>query len=302
MLQYDVPEYKKIRVIVDTDAACEADDPFAIAHALMSKKFDVKAIFAEHFGDKGTVQRSMREIETVLSCMEMDVPHFMGEDGPLSMVQDTPLSEAGEFLIREAMKEGEKPLFVLCLGAITNVARAMQACPEIKDRVTLVWIGCQDMDHPNPAFREFNSGNDIEAANFVLGSGAQVWLLPVTVYGKMRIGLAEIQRRIYPCGKIGRHLFEQMAAYNNGPYAGWTAGESWSLGDNPAVGVALDPACGSFSLRHAPTVNPDTTCTENPAAPVIRVYERVDSRFVLEDMMSKMELLYGPEKSKGNSR
>lgn len=296
MLQYDVPEYKKIRVIVDTDAACEADDPFAIAHALMSKKFDVKAIFAEHFGGKGTVQKSMQEIETVLACMDRDVPHFMGEDGPLSMAQDAPLSEAGEFLIQEAMKEGEKPLFVLCLGAITNVARALQICPQIREKMTVVWIAGQDMDRPNPAFREFNSGNDIEAANYVLQSGVELWLIPITAYGSMRIGLAEIQKRIYPCGKIGKHLFEQMVAYNCGPYAGWTAGESWSLGDNPAIGVALDPACGSFSLRHAPTVNPDTTCTENPVAPVIRVYERVDSRFVLEDMMCKLEILYGLEK------
>lgn len=296
MLQYDVPEYKKIRVIVDTDAACEADDPFAIAHALMSKKFDVKAIFAEHFGEKGTVQRSYGEIETVLSCMEKEVPHFMGEDGPLSMVQDAPLSEAGEFLIREAMKEGERALFVLCLGAITNVARALQICPQIREKMTVVWIAGQDMDRPNPAFREFNSGNDIEAANLVLQSGVELWLIPITAYGSMRIGLAEIQKRIYPCGKIGRHLFEQMVAYNGGPCAGWTAGESWSLGDNPAIGVALDPGCGSFSLRHAPIVNPDTTCTENPAAPVIRVYERVDSRFVLEDMMCKLEICYGPGK------
>lgn len=38
-LQYKVPEYKRIRVIIDTDAACEADDPFAIAHALLCEKY-----------------------------------------------------------------------------------------------------------------------------------------------------------------------------------------------------------------------------------------------------------------------
>lgn len=38
-LAYDIPEYKRIRVIIDSDAACEADDPFAIAHALMSKSW-----------------------------------------------------------------------------------------------------------------------------------------------------------------------------------------------------------------------------------------------------------------------
>ena len=34
-LHYHVQEYRKRRVIIDTDAACEADDPFAIAQALM---------------------------------------------------------------------------------------------------------------------------------------------------------------------------------------------------------------------------------------------------------------------------
>ena len=61
-LQYEVPDYKKIRVIVDTDAACEADDPFAIAHALLCKKFEVKAIFAEQFGTPETTAQSFREI------------------------------------------------------------------------------------------------------------------------------------------------------------------------------------------------------------------------------------------------
>ena len=40
-LTYCVPENKKIRVILDSDTACEADDPFAIAHALMSPKLIV---------------------------------------------------------------------------------------------------------------------------------------------------------------------------------------------------------------------------------------------------------------------
>ncbi len=34
-LLFDVPQYKKLRVIIDTDAACEADDPFAIAQTLI---------------------------------------------------------------------------------------------------------------------------------------------------------------------------------------------------------------------------------------------------------------------------
>ena len=60
-LLFDVPEYKKIRVIVDTDAACEADDPFAIVHALLSPKLIVKGIIAEHFCENGSVEKSFKD-------------------------------------------------------------------------------------------------------------------------------------------------------------------------------------------------------------------------------------------------
>ena len=69
---FDIPDYKKIRVIVDTDAACEADDPYAIVHALLSPKLIVKGICAEHFVEEGSMQRSYEEICTIINAMEAD--------------------------------------------------------------------------------------------------------------------------------------------------------------------------------------------------------------------------------------
>lgn len=292
-LLYEIPEYKKLRVIIDTDAACEADDPFAIAHALMSKKLDVKAIFAEQFGTPETAKKSYDEIITILKAMDISVPVFMGEEGKLSDVEGKEISPAARYLIDEAMKADEKPLLVLCLGAITNVVSAMKACPDITSRITVVWIAGQNLDDPNPNIREFNSGNDIDAANYIMSSGVDLWLIPINVYGTMHIGLAEIQRRIYPCGEIGKHLFENMISYNMSEHAGWTAGESWSLGDSPAVGVALDPNCGQYVYREAPIFNEDTTYRFEAGRPMIRVYTSINSRFILEDFISKLEILYG---------
>ena len=56
---FDVPDYKKIRVIIDTDAACEADDPFAIVHAILSPKLIVRGIVAEHFARPDSLERSV---------------------------------------------------------------------------------------------------------------------------------------------------------------------------------------------------------------------------------------------------
>ena len=292
-LLYEVPDDKKLRVIIDTDAACEADDPFAIAHALMSRKLVVKAIFAEQFGAPETTRLSYNEIVTILDAMNLEVPVFMGEEGKLSDVEGKEISPAAQFLIEEAMREDSKPLFVLCLGAITNIASAIRVCPQIVKNMTVVWIGGQSPDHFAKGHREFNAGNDIEAVNLVVSSGVEFWQIPNNVYATMQIGLAEIQKKIYPCGKIGKHLFENMIHYNMSEYAGWTAGESWSLGDSPAVGVALDPNCGQYTYREAPVFEEDTTYRFEAGRPMIRVYTSINSRFILEDFIAKLQLLYG---------
>ena len=119
---FEIPDYKKVRVIIDTDAACEADDPFAIVQALLSPKLIVKGIAAEHFAQENSMERSFEEIRTILDLMDMDVPVFKGQKGPLK--DDGELSEASETIIAEALREDSKPLFILCQGAITNLPQA----------------------------------------------------------------------------------------------------------------------------------------------------------------------------------
>lgn len=292
-LAFEVQKSKRLRVIVDTDAACEADDPFAITHALMSPKFVVRAIFAEQFGSPETTKKSYQEIQTVLSAMSLSVPVYMGAEGSLADTKEKKISPASTFLIEEAMRDDDIPLFVLCQGAITNVASAIQECPEIVSRMTVVWIAGHEYGHKKAPFREFNSGNDIPAGNIVLGSGAEIWLIPSNVYCTMLIGIAELQKRVYPCGNIGKHLFEQLVQYNASEYAGWTAGESWSLGDSAAIGVALNPDCGRYEYKEAPIMNEDTSFSYEAGRPLIRVYQSIDTRYVLEDFIAKLELLYG---------
>ncbi|MCR5596310.1 MAG: nucleoside hydrolase [Lachnospiraceae bacterium] len=286
--EYEVPDHKKIRVIVDTDAACEADDPFAIVHALLSPKLIVKGITAEHFKEKGSMESSYREIETILTIMDMEIPFFRGQDGPLD--EDDRVSEASQFIVEEARKEDDKPLFILCQGAVTNVAKAILTESGIKDRMSVIWIGTHGEGPIKAPFSEFNAANDIEAANILLQSGVRLWLVPSSVYSTVNIGISEIQRRIRPCGNIGEHLFDNLIRYNMLEGAGWTQGESWSLGDSPAIAIAINPGCGRYYETKAPLVLPDTSSAVKEDNPVIRIYKDVDSRYILEDLIAKLEL------------
>lgn len=289
-LLYEVPDFQKKRVIIDTDAACEADDPFAIAHALMSKKLIVKGILAEHFVVPDSMEKSYEEICTVLDCMNLQVPVLRGEPGPIATSDGQ--SEATSFLIQEAMSDDSHPLFILCMGAITNVAAALCRCPEIASRMTVIWIGGQNPDNHSPKFWEFNAGNDVDAVNIVIDSGVEFWQVPNNVYGTMHIGFAELQQKVAPYGRIGAHLVENMFQFNLSENAGWTAGESWSLGDSPTVGIVLEPNCGSSVEREAPVFLPDTSYEFVPGRRKIRVYTSINSRFILEDFMCKLQLLY----------
>lgn len=291
---YKVLDYKKIRVIVDTDAACEADDHFAIVHALLTQKFIIKGINATQFcgsNEDDSVNRSYNEINKLLELMEIDnVNVYRGLPYALKNESDYIENEASDFIINEAMRDDEHPLFIFCQGAVTNLANALLKKPEIAERMTCIWIG--GAAYPNGGW-EFNLMNDRHAANVVFRSGIELWQVPMNCYAKMRVSYAELQTKVYPCGNIGKYLFEQMQAYGTSECACWTMGESWSLGDSPAVGLALDFCIGDYDEKEAPIADENGNYIGTVPNRTIRVYKYVDPRFILEDMFAKLKIFYG---------
>ena len=51
--------HSRRRVIINTDAKNEADDQYAIVHALLSPSLDIRGLIAAHFG----TSRSNRSME-----------------------------------------------------------------------------------------------------------------------------------------------------------------------------------------------------------------------------------------------
>jgi inosine-uridine nucleoside N-ribohydrolase len=160
--------------------------------------------------------------------------------------------------------------------------------PAIADRLTAVWIGGGAW--PNGE-TEYNLGNDIHAANVVFGSTIPLWQVPRNVYGKMRVSLAELKRRVEPCGAIGRYLYRQLVETNerwaNNPR--WPKGEMWTLGDSPAVGLLMHDQPYDYDWKPAPRVSSDMTYVHQQTERRIRVYRDIDVRFILEDMYAKLE-------------
>jgi purine nucleosidase len=134
---------RQVRVIVDTDAACEADDQFAIVHALLTPKLDVRGITAAHFGEMfgpsaAGQDSSFAEAVHIVSLVGSEVRVVRGA---YRAIPDdvTPVdSEAARFIVDEAMRSDERPLFVLNQGPLTNLASAVLMEPSIASRLTAV--------------------------------------------------------------------------------------------------------------------------------------------------------------------
>ena len=213
---YPIPEEKKVRVILDTDCACEADDPYAIVHALLSPKISVTGICAEHFADRfgpDSMEESYREILHVLDLAGLNgqVPVFRGSPCALSDETTSSPSPASQFIIQEALRDDPRPLFIAGQGALTNVASALLEKPEIADRFTLVWIG--GGTYPDGE-SEFNAENDIAAANVLFGSAVELWQVPKNLYSKMTVPFSVLHEKVAPCGEIGQYLFQRVIDTN----------------------------------------------------------------------------------------
>ena len=294
------PPAARLRLIVDTDAKNEADDQFAIMHHLLTPMFDVLGIVAAHFEQKAgyagtSMEASYREIEHLLHLAQMDdVPYFRGCAAPLMSVRAAPGSEGATFIIREARKGGR--LYVAVQGAMTNVAAALNAAPDIAPNLVVLWNG----GGPYPAGRpEFNVMQDPDAVRAVLESPAEVWQTDQSVYCSLEVTLAELKSRVYPCGKLGRYLYEQLERENHAEYNPdflLRTGENWVLGDNTTAAVLLmNRFRGNWRMEHAPILKEDLTYQMNPGGKMIRVYDSIDVRMTLEDLFAKLALAYEKE-------
>lgn len=305
----EFPTDKTIRVIADTDCNCECDDQFCIAHMLMTPRFDVRGIIAEHYNEENSEKKSYEEIQRITELMGLkdEVNVFHGAKAPMKDESVPVDSEGARFIIEEAMREDERPLFVCGQAAATNVASAYLLEPKIAEKIVVIWIGGRG--YPLGGF-EFNQNNDLNAARTLFQSELELWQVPMNVYTTMKVGFFELLNQVYPYGDIGRYLVEHTMEVSGGisdkvigsrgremsKGAAITSfgGELWSLGDSVCVGLMMNNTLGNFHMQEAPCGLTDDGNYEfsKPGNRKIRVYDSVDNRFIIRDMFEKFQFYF----------
>lgn len=285
------------RIIINTDAKNEADDQFAIVHALLSPTLDVRGIVPAHFGTRRTnesLRESREEVDLLLRLMGREGQYVVADGAPHKLPDEqTPVPSAGSRLIIEESKKDEGTLYVAFLGPLTDMASAILQDPEIQDRdVVVVWIG--GPPHGGviaPSHIEFNLSNDIESANVVMDSRIAVWQIPSTVYSMVSVTHLELENRVAPLGELGAYLTQQVIDFN--ATVENLAMDFRSLGDSPAIGAVMNPRGGVWRSFPAPRYDGEgQMLSPEPGRREIPVCESIDVRWLLEDMFHKLRVFH----------
>jgi purine nucleosidase len=248
------PKDKQLRVIIDTDARNEIDDIWAIALAVLCpERFHIEGFVAANYdnenpgGGPASVETSVRAIEVVLEKAGLSGKFPIKRGSPPMRYQFEPSeSEGVDFIIEKAMASSpEDPLWVIGLGAATDIASAYLKEPRIAERIMVFWHFRTEW--PKRCWN-FNVIGDVRAARIVFHSDMPFVLFDTGTY--LTCPMEESARWVdyNPLGRF-LHEFRLQHQWFQSPKKGF-----YDLGD---IAALVEPSLATWEAVDCPEVNWD---------------------------------------------
>ena len=278
-------------MVLDTDTFNEVDDQFAVVQTLLSpERLKLEALYAAPFSnhlaataEKG-MELSFEEILRLLALLKEPAEGrvFRGSRHYLLDGETPAESEAAHDLVARALSSEDEPLYVVAIGAPTNVASALLLEPRIVHHIVVVWLGGHGL-HWGSA-HEFNLQQDLAAVRLLLSSGVPLVLVPCKgVASHLTTTVAELEHYLGGHGDVSEFLIGRFKSHDKNRY-GW-AKELW---DMAPVAWLLNDTWVPSSLEPTPGLNDDLTWRLGEYAHKVRAATYVDRNAVLADFFHKL--------------
>ncbi len=245
------PAEQQLRALIDTDAANEIDDLYAIALAVASPgRFAIEGFVATHFAQKAgpeSIVQSQRAIHEVLSAAGVDGRYAVKLGGNPMAYRSVPSESEGVDFIIERAHHGDAahPLWVIGLGAATNLASALVKDPTIAPKVRYVFHARSPETWPTRSV-QFNVSGDINAARVLLAS--RVPLVWFDTGAELTAPMAETADRLGGTA-LGRFLHQYR---NRNPYFARADKGFFDMGD---IAWLIAPGLCASAAVAAPAMN-----------------------------------------------
>lgn len=284
----EAPQGKK-RVIIDSDAYNEIDDQFAIIYAMLSLDEDeLISIYAAPFfneksnGAEDGMEKSYDEILRIMKLFGSNMPVYKGSKNFMTQKEAAVPSAAAEHLIKTARQmPADEPLYVVAIGAITNIASALLQAPDIADKLVVLWLGSNAL-HLNDQ-NEFNLRQDTLAAQVVFDSGVPLVIAPcLGVSSHLVTTLPEVTEYLSDSGALGAYLCETYrGAYKD------HFGRSRVIWDIAPLAYLLHPEATTSTLAASPIVCGQTLGIL-PSRHLVRYLTFIDRDIIFKDFFEKV--------------
>ena len=289
----DLPD-GKLRVVLDTDTYNEVDDQFAVCHALLSPdRLDVEAIYAAPFnnhrssGPGDGMERSYEEILRLVGMLgvEDDGLVFRGSREYVVDLANPPRSDAVADLIeRASASDAADPLYVVAIGAITNVSAAILLEPSIIEKIVVVWLG--GTDTARGSAREFNLGQDLLGSQTLFDCGVPLVHVPCrNVTTHLHTTIPELEHYLRGKGSLCDYLIDIVRGYVSEAHA-----FAWSkvIWDIATTAYLLNADWAPTHLTPSPVLTDDFRWAVGDDRHTIRTVTYVKRDPIFRDLFTKL--------------
>lgn len=279
------------KMILDTDVYNEIDDLYALAYAMLSPdKVDLLAITAAPFlNSRSTsaadgMEQSYNEAFRVRGLVDADskIPIYRGSTAFMTREKKPVESEAAEAIIR-LVRESDETVYIVAIGAITNVASALLMAPDIAEKAVLIWLGGHALHWKDN--KEFNLYQDVPSAQVVFDSKIPLVQIPCNgVCSFFHTTIPELSYYLEGKNPLCDYLMDETRKYNKKNTPCW----SKVIWDVTAVAALVRPDTLDMVEIPRPIVTDNSNYATDWARPHYLYVRHISRDKLYDDLFKKL--------------